>query len=282
MKGNRVAVRTPSGIKLHAIRTGYVAVKPSHRKLSVFAPLRLPTILLDPRFTEWLPIYAWIIEHSEGTIVVDTGDSSQSADPDYYNCDPGSRFIYNRILKTSVRPEDELGAQLGQLGIDPESVRWVVQTHMHSDHMGGLSTFRNAEFIISRHDFAVSNATLTCRIPDWLEPAHPTFRNGPFEQGFTLTDKGDVSVIPTPGHTRGHQSVILKDAVLTYFFAGDTSFDEAQLKKDVVAGICEDVPEARNTLERIRTFVREHPTVYLPSHDPQSGARLAQNLVTTA
>ena len=273
-------VQTSSGLRIHAIRTGYVAVKPSHRKLNVFAPLRLPTILLDPRFTEWLPIYAWVIDHPEGVIVIDTGDTSRTADPDYYDCDPGSRFIYNRILKMSVEPEEEIGAQLPQLGIKPEEVRWVVQTHMHSDHMGGLGTFPEAEFVISHHDFAASRATLTCRIPEWLEPTHPVFDNGrPFGGKFTLTRAGDVTVVPTPGHTRGHQSVIFEDE-LTYFFAGDASFDEAQLREGVVAGICEDVGSARSTLKHIRAFAENRPTVYLPSHDPRSGERLEQRTIT--
>ena len=167
-----------------------------------------------------------------------------------------------------------------QLGIRPEEVRWVVQTHMHSDHMGGLGTFPKAEFVISRHGFAASRATLTCRIPEWLEPTHPVFEGGgPFGHRFTLTEAGDVHVVPTPGHTRGHQSVIFEDE-LTYFFAGDISFDEAQLEDGVVAGICEDVGSARGTLKRIRVFAEDRPTVYLPSHDPQSGERLARRTVT--
>ena len=133
-----ISIRTANGLHMHAIQTGWVAVHPNHRDLFGPAGTRLASILLDPRWTEWLPILTWVIEHPEGVIVIDTGETSRVVEPDFFNCDPGSNFVFRRILRFLVRPEEEIGAQMQGLGIAPESVRWVVQTHLHCDHAGGL------------------------------------------------------------------------------------------------------------------------------------------------
>lgn len=277
-------VVTSSGILVHAIQTGYVAVKLSHCAYAGPDALALPTILLDWRWTEWLPIYCWAIEHPEGIIVIDTGESSQSADPEYFACDPGSRFVYNRILRFAVTKEDEIGMQLRQLGIPPEEVRWVVQTHLHSDHADGMDYFPNSEFLIGAADYPNSQGALPCHNPDWLDPTLVTFTDGPlltFERSHALTKDDTVSIVPTSGHSGAHQSVVLQDNNQIYFFAGDASFDTQQIEQSVVAGICSHRSAARATSERIRQLLDEHPTVYLPSHDPGSAERLVSGTVAT-
>lgn len=273
---------TQSGIRIHAIQTGYVAVKRSHRAYGGPDALALPTILLDWRWTEWLPIYCWAIEHPEGVIVIDTGESSQSADPDYFACDPGSRFVYNRILRFAVTKEDEVGMQLRSLGIPPEEVRWVIQTHLHSDHADGMEYFPNSEFLIGAADFPNSQGALPCHNPDWLDPTLVTFDGHPlltFDTSYPLTKDGALSIVPTPGHSGAHQSVILQDDETLYFFAGDTSFDTEQIAQSIVAGISSHRSAARSTSARIRHLLQEQPTIYLPSHDPGSAQRLVNGRV---
>lgn len=274
-----ITVTTAAGIRIHAIQTGFVAVKASHRYFSGPNALALPAIVFDPRWTDWMPIYSWVIEHPEGILVVDTGESSRSLDPEFFNCDPGSRFVYNTLLKFAVGPADEIGPQMRQLNLAPEDVRWVVQTHLHSDHADGLSHFPNAEIMVSPIDYPNGMGALACRYPAWLQPTLVNFASKPFynfTESLPLTQAGDVRIVPTPGHALGHQSILLQDSEKVYFFAGDASFDETQLQQGLVAGISADIPTARQTLATIRAFCEQAPTVYLPSHDPASGRRLQQ------
>jgi glyoxylase-like metal-dependent hydrolase (beta-lactamase superfamily II) len=89
-----------------------------------------------------------------------------------------------------------------------------------------------------------------------------------------LTSRGDVFVVPTPGHTPGHVSVIVEGQV-SVFVAGDTSYTQDLLREDVVDGVSPDETVARQTMARIRGLAAERPIVYLPSHDPASAERLA-------
>lgn len=278
-----VTVTTRSGLRIHAIQTGFVAVKAAHRSFSGPAGMGMPAIALDPRWTDWMPIYAWVVEHPEGIIVIDTGESSRTADPAFFACDPVTAFIYRSFLRFAVGPADEIGAQMARLGLATADVRTVVQTHLHSDHADGMGSFPAAEFLLSPIDYPNAQGTLRCRFPAWLQPTPVRWQSRPlynFAQSYQITQAGDVHIVATPGHSAGHQSVLLQDADCIYFFAGDTSFDEAQLLQGVVGGISADPAAAHATLAAIRALAAQQPTVYLPSHDPASAARLGGRLTT--
>jgi glyoxylase-like metal-dependent hydrolase (beta-lactamase superfamily II) len=89
-----------------------------------------------------------------------------------------------------------------------------------------------------------------------------------------LTSRGDVTVVPTPGHTPGHVSVIVHGEP-SIFLAGDTSYTQALLKAHVVDGVNPDENVTRATGEAILQLALTEPIVYLPSHDPDSAQRLA-------
>ena len=71
-------------MKIHAISTGTVAVKIRQIEGSGRGKRRQLNMLLDREWTEPLPIYCYAIEHPEGMIVVDTGETAQTADPNYF------------------------------------------------------------------------------------------------------------------------------------------------------------------------------------------------------
>lgn len=271
---------TSGGIRIHHLQTGMVSVKQAHRQYRGIDGTGLLAIAADPRWTEWMPITAWVIEHPEGIIVIDTGENYRAvSDPNYFNCDPGTNFFYRSFLRLTLTPQDEIGAQLQRLGLATNDVRWVIQTHLHGDHMGGLNYFPKSQVIVSPLDYPASMGTLPCNYPTWLSPSFTRFE-GHSVAGFThtmpLTRQGDVLIVPTPGHTAGHQSVILIDHAASYFFAGDTSFNEEQLKTGGTAGIAANPGQMRRTLSSIRAYTQAHPTIYLPSHDHDLRQRLQQ------
>ena len=75
----------------------------------------------------------------------------------------------------------------------------------------------------------------------------------------------------TPGHTADHISVLVDDGDTTYFLAGDTSYTEDLMLAGSVDGVTADEDVSRATLDAIRGLTKDRPTVYLPTHDPQSG-----------
>jgi hypothetical protein len=161
-------------MKVHAIQTGTVAVKERQRSGTGPGPLRLPVTLADRDWTEPLPIYAWVIEHPEGVIVVDTGETARVTTPGYL---PRWHPYYRLGVKEWVEPEQEIGPQLRGIGIGPDDVRWLLMTHLHTDHAGGLGHFQGAEILVTRPEFENASGTLgklrgflPHRWPEWFSP----------------------------------------------------------------------------------------------------------------
>lgn len=270
-------VTTASGIKIHHIQTGFVAVKTAHERYDGGDGRGIPAIILDRTWTEWKPISVWAIEHPEGVLLIDTGESPNVNDPSYFGCDPGSAWFYGSFLRFSVTPEEEIAAQLATLGIRPNDVRWVIQTHLHGDHVHGIQHFEQSEILVSPLDYPASQGAVPCLYPDWLAPTLVTFSADDtpvFGQSYALTRAGDVRIVPTPGHSNGHQSVMLWDGDLTYFFAGDASFTAQSLLNSDVQGIAIDPGRLQQSAGQIQQYAMQNRTVYLPSHDAESSARL--------
>ena len=270
-------------MRIHAIQTGTVAVKKSQQQGSRGdGPIRLLNTMFDPTWTEPLPIYAWAIEHPEGIIVIDTGETARTAETGYL---PWWHPYLKLGMKASVTSEEEIGPQLRRLGIPPEEVRWLIMTHLHTDHAGGLYHFPTAEILVSKTEYELAagfagrmRGYLSNHWPAWFSPRLIEFRPEPFgnfPESYALTQAGDVRLVSTPGHSGGHLSVIFKHDGLSYFFAGDASYTEQGLLDQIVDGVSLDRRLARQTLARIMYYVQQVPSIYLPSHDPESGDRLA-------
>ena len=81
--------------------------------------------------------------------------------------------------------------------------------------------------------------------------------------------------IATPGHTADHVSVVVRDGDTIFFLAGDTSYNEELMLAGKVDGISADEHISIATLRNIKRLAQRDPTVYLPTHDPNSSTRLA-------
>ena len=266
-------------MKLHAIQTGSVRIKTAQVEGRGHGLRRRLAVFQDPNWTEWLPTYAWVIDHPEGVIVVDTGqgrhllESGRSLHP-YMRWEVAFR----------IDRDEEIGPQLRALGIGPRDVKRVVLTHLHCDHDGGLAHFPQAEILVARGELQMARGWmgrargyLPNRWPSWFSPAPLDLLAepfGPFAASRRLTTAGDVVAVATPGHTRDHVSVVVEDQGTTYLLAGDASYDERLMLAGRLDGVSAADDVASATLGAIRRLAADRPTVYLPTHDPESAKRL--------
>jgi glyoxylase-like metal-dependent hydrolase (beta-lactamase superfamily II) len=268
-------------MRIHAIQTGFVKIKSAQVEGQGHGLARRLAIFTDRKWTEWLPTYAWAIEHKEGVIVVDTGQGAHLLETgtSYH---PFARWeVVFRIDR-----EEEIGPQLRALGIGPRDVKMVVLTHLHMDHDGGLAHFPNIEILVASGELRTASGWagrirgyLPHRWPSWFDPtplelaAEPF---GPFARCRRLTHAEDIVAVATPGHTADHVSVLVRqEDGTTHFLAGDTSYNERLMLAGRVDGVSADEGISSATLDSIRVFSQVHPTVYLPTHDSQSAVRLA-------
>lgn len=271
-----------SGVRIHAIETGKVSIHPSQVRGRGHGLRRRAAPLLEREWTEPLPILAWAIEHPEGLIVVDTGDTARTVEPGYL---PRLHPYYRRAVRLHVKPDDEIGPRMRALGLDPAETSKLVMTHLHTDHAGGLHHFRGVPTLVDAAELRVASGVrgraggyLPHRFPDDFDPEPIVWSNqpvGPFERSLPITAAGDVVAVPTPGHTPGHLSVLVRDTERQFLITGDIGYTEALIAEGAIDGVAGDEQAAARTLANVADLTRSAPTVVLPTHDPESENRLA-------
>jgi glyoxylase-like metal-dependent hydrolase (beta-lactamase superfamily II) len=168
-------------------------------------------------------------------------------------------------------------------------VKQVVLTHMHIDHDAGLADFPHSAIRVAPGEIAAARGLrgqlmghLPQRWPTWFDPQNLDLVDGaygPFDASRRLTDDGSVVAVATPGHTANHVSVIVEDGDVSVFLAGDTSYSETLMLDGKIDGVSPNAARTAATLAAIRRFATERPVVYLPTHDPAAGERLARRRI---
>lgn len=267
-------------MRVHAIETGRVLIKQAQIKGRGHGLWRQLQPMLSPEWAAWSPVYAFVIEHPEGIIVVDTGAAA------HLNSLPRWHPFFRLAVRFDIEPEQEIGPQLKSRGIGPRDITTVVLTHLHIDHDGGVAHFPHSRIVADGSEIAraagiggVILGYLPKRWPTWFDPqplAWQPVRYGPFRRSTRLTEAGDVIAVSTPGHTPGHLSVVVRDGDEQIMLAGDTSYLESTMLSGTIDGVSPNEVAAKATLADIRAFCSQQPTVYLPAHDSRSAERLNQ------
>lgn len=170
---------------------------------------------------------------------------------------------YRKFYTINRRPEQNLKTQLAQRGLKPEDISIVVNTHLHFDHCGNNALFPNAKFIVQADELRYAQAPERFQeaayIKEFLDAkAH----YHPVDGEFNITEA--VSVIPTPGHSTGHQSVVIKSGNISYVYCGDAAPIRENMEKRNIPGILYSSHEALKSIDRLRAVDK---AVYIYSHD---------------
>jgi len=273
-------------MRIHAIQTGRVQIKQAQIEGRGRGFWRQIQPIVSSEWAEWVPVYAWAIEHPEGVVVVDSGSGA------HVKSLPRWHPYFQLAVHFDIEPEQEVGPQLRSLGIGERDVKTLVLTHLHIDHDGGLAHFPHSRIFADSGEIAraagIAGAIrgyLPSRWPRWFEPQPFRWQQssyGPFARSARITGAGDVIAVPTPGHTPNHVSVIVRNGDEQIMLAGDASYLEEAMLSGTIDGVSPDESAAKTTLVGIRALCAARPTTYLPTHDPRSAERLAARLTVAA
>ena len=286
----RAETVSPAVRNVHTITTGYGEQHREHRYGTT-----KPTLWWVLTSKSWvrIPLNAYAIEHRDGLVLFDTGvNPSLVTDPNYINS-PIGRFLLRRIFRFDISEDDTLGQRLEDLGFAARDVRKVAISHMHFDHIGGISEVPQADLFVSRDEW--QQLELPHPERDWILREHvdlPGAKWRPidfeptddpqlsaFGRAYDMMGDGSLTLLPTPGHTRGSMSMLIRsDGMPPLLLVGDLTYELDLLLNDQVPGIG-DPDQLKQSFAKVRALKKALPDlVILPSHDEAADATLVAAL----
>lgn len=253
-------------LRVHLFSTGNGADKTRFREARLHNRLSLVDAILDTNFTTRLPIWVAVIEHPEGTFLVDTGLSAAVNDPNYFSSPLVNRYIRTQF-QFNINDNEQLSHQLAAHDLVPNT---IILTHLHFDHIGSLACFPDIPVLLHRQEWAHPFGALPKLYPPGFKPTLLDLdgKEGPFHKARTLTADKCLTLVHTPGHTPGHCSVLLKTDTTHILFAGDVCYDKTQLEKERFAANLASYKKAAQTYAAIKEYARQYPLLFWASHDP--------------
>lgn len=206
----------------------------------------------------------YLIDTGNEVILVDTGLPAGT---------PEEAPDENSILYTGKDICSYMEA-LANLGYKPEQVTKILLTHKHNDHSGELKSFPNAKIYVNEEELSADELK---GLPNLVPVKFTDGAYYNFPESQKIID--GVYFIKAKGHTDGNSLVVAENDGLFYMFEADITYVDEALYENKLSVVFDDLPAARETLDRVREFVRNHPTVYMGTHTPQGYENLEANRV---
>ena len=194
----------------------------------------------------------YLIDTGDEVILVDTGLPAEF--PDMVVDETTQIYVGSKIT-------DYVSA-LKALGYQPEQVTKILVTHKHEDHTGELRSFPNAKIYIGPEEADAMNL-------QGENIVRATYPDGPYHT-FAASQKiaEGVYFLPAKGHTKGNSIIVAEAGGLFYMIHGDVTYTDEALYANKLSVVYEDKDAARDTLNRVREFIKKNPTVYCSTHTP--------------
>ncbi len=272
-------------VRVHPINTGWIH-SPAEFMARTGGSWKTWRSIRSPK-EEWvkIPVPAFLIEHpGAGRILVDTGlHASVAVDPKQ---NMGS--LIGRFYTFEMERDQAAAAQLRARGVDANDISVVVMTHLHMDHASAISDFTEATYVLGEGEWAAFNAPrATFRGYVHRQAAHAidyrevvydtrlTHSYSTFGRSFDLFGDGSVRLVFTPGHSVGHQSLILRLKGREALLAGDAVYSLDVLDHERRSQFLQDEHNWRRSLREIQLYRRGNPdALIIPSHDHELWAGL--------
>jgi glyoxylase-like metal-dependent hydrolase (beta-lactamase superfamily II) len=269
-----------AAVRLHPILTGEMHAPPAHtaRPSGPLAQAKIAAQLIGPRGGwNWLPVPAFLVEHpTAGAILIDTGLHPVCQQDVAANMGRAGRLLY----EVRMDHDQPLRFQLPQRGVRIADIRYVILTHLHIDHASAVVEFPEATFLVDRREWAAAASGGTrqgyhhrqfdhafeWRVLEYDRDRVESFAG--FGRTLDLFGDGSLRVLCTPGHTLGHQSVLLRTGTGEVLVVGDAAYTERELRGEDEPLLVADEHLRRRSIGEIQRYRTQTPeATVIVSHD---------------
>jgi N-acyl homoserine lactone hydrolase len=277
-----------STVRVHPILTGEIHAPPAHTDAPsgrLSRPKIAGQLIGSRRGWHWLPVPAFLVEHPHaGAILIDTGLHQVCAQDVGANMGRAAKLLF----EVRMDHDQALRFQLPARGVRPASVAMVILTHLHVDHASAVVEFPQATFVVDQREWEAAaghgarqgyhhrqfDHAFDWRTVDY--EAEPVESFAGFAHTLDLLGDGSIRLMSTPGHTPGHQSVLLRTADGEVLVAGDAAYTERELRGAAQPLVVYDDHLRRRSLAEIRRYAEQTPGAkVILSHDWEAWPELA-------
>ena len=160
---------------------------------------------------------------------------------------------YKKFYKTER--DQTLVKGLQKEGLQPEDITAIINTHLHMDHAGCNRLFPNAKTYVQKEEIAYAHNPHRFQKGAYIEEFLHGLDIVTVQGDYTFSDA--IDIIKTPGHTPGHQSVVVH-ADTDYIFCGDIIPLKENLEKRNIVGVLYNPVDALESLDRLRALRGVH------------------------
>lgn len=218
-------------LRLYAFNTGWFQCKPGY--------------FVEGDEGDYLkgPVPAYLIDHPKGRALFDTGMGVRLR-RDLADALPANKFGLQWFEGMDI------ATRLKAIDVDPATIDWVINSHLHLDHCGGNAHLPNATVIVQARELDTARHNPVPGLYDVIdyETGQPIRAiNGEHD----LFGDGTVQIVPSFGHTPGHQSVLVQLPAGDVLLAGDCCYTERNLDTMVLPMATADVELGMETFQRL-------------------------------
>ena len=282
---------TPDPVRaVSVISTGTVEIHPEHA-FGTSKPLYW-WLLTSRRWLPPRPINVYVIEHANGLLLFDTGQDRASVTDEAYFPSGLTGVLYDRLARFDIGEQETLTAQLATLGYAPADVDTAILSHLHQDHIGGLRELGGADLLVAAAEWAELSKPAPgprgflrahIQLPGlrWhqisLEPTDDPAL-APFTRSLDVMGDGSLVLLPTPGHTPGSLSLLIRRRTRSpLLLVGDLTYEAALLERRQLPGVGGRRQLATTTDQVLELKERMPDLAILPAHDPTAAQRLLES-----
>ncbi len=227
---------------------------------------------------DWeIPVPFYVIAHPRGHVIVDGGIPAECVD------EAGARAhwggVYD-VFTPVLRHEQTCLEQVRALGLDPDAFSHVVLSHLHLDHVGAIGRFPKATHIVQKVEMDYA------RHPDWFQVGayvqadiqKPGVDWLVLDEGwgdfYDVHGDGSIVLIRSPGHTVGHQSILVRTGTGTYLLAVDAADTLDHWEERALPGALHSAVDAVRSVKKLRAVAAKTDATVIAGHDGRQFALL--------
>jgi glyoxylase-like metal-dependent hydrolase (beta-lactamase superfamily II) len=217
------------------------------------------------------PYFVYVVSHPRGWVLIDTGlHPEMRRDPRAHLGPAADSFVIERLDS-----DDDVVSKLAMLGLKPTDVHHVVQSHLHFDHAGGLHAFGHATIYVQAAElpFAYWPPVYQRGIYVKADFDHP-LRWKELSGEHDLFGDGRIVLFPTPGHTPGHQSILLRLDGGNIILIIDAHYLVSKMRQRLLTSVVWNPDAMVASWLRIEDLEERNGAELISTHDPEFATKV--------